>query len=114
LIEIVSEHDSPPADKAKWRVTNYTGSDIYVMGFYIDWPVAHTLLDELKLDSPKIWSEDDTEPPTSHTWSVTHKNRKLKPSEDKRLEFRFDDKAPSQSYTLQVTFDNGCVITPSS
>jgi hypothetical protein len=112
LIEIVSEHDSPPTDKAKWRVFNISASDIYVMGFYIEWPPAHTLLDELKLGSPKIWSEDTTVSPTTYTWPETHKNRKLKPSEDKRLEFRFDDKAPTQSYTLQVTFDNGCVVSP--
>jgi hypothetical protein len=95
-------------------VTNTSASDIYVMGFYIEWPPEHTLLDELKLGSPKIWSEDTTISPTTYTWPDTHKNQKIKAGEIKSLEFRFDDDAPSPLYTLEVTFDNGCVITPSS
>jgi hypothetical protein len=114
LIKITSDHDEFPHDRGKWKVTNTSASDIYVMGFYIEWPPEHTLLDELKLGSPKIWSEDTTISPTTYTWPDTHKNQKIKAGEIKSLEFRFDDDAPSPLYTLEVTFDNGCVITPSS
>jgi hypothetical protein len=111
LIEFIPDY-SFPDDKAKWKVYNNTASDIYIMGIYINWHPDHTELEQVKLNAAKIWQDGDTSPPTTMTWSVTHKDRKIKADDDKKLEFHFKDKAPSPPSALQVTFDNGCVISP--
>jgi hypothetical protein len=112
LIKVNSDHDEFPNDRGQWRVINLNASDIYIMGIFINWPVDHEELDQVRLKNLTIWDGSDLTPPTNITWSSTHNDRKLKKLENKKLEFRFKENAPSPSYSLQVTFDNGCVITP--
>jgi serine/threonine protein kinase len=112
LIKVNPDHDIFPNNKGQWRVINLNATDIYIMGIFIGWHEAHEALEQVRLKNVTLWEGSDTASPKTIPWSSTHNDRKLKPSENKKLEFRFQETAPFPSYTLRVTFDIGCVITP--
>jgi hypothetical protein len=82
------------------------------MRIVIGWHVAHEEIVQVRLKNVVLWDGSDTVSPKTFNWASTHNDRKLKKLENKKLEFRFKENAPSPSYSLQVTFDIGCVITP--
>jgi hypothetical protein len=66
-----------------------------------------------------IWSGNDNNPPTylpsEGSWSGTSDSRLINPSSTKTLQFEFYSslQTPYSSYSVTVSFDNGCVISRS-
>jgi hypothetical protein len=101
-------------DKMEWHVVNTTTDDIFIDAIWIDWPPSHNKLKRVKLDAGTLWDEQDEDPPSwMPPWSTGDLNkRKIKKGQTRTLKFEFDKDASSPVYSLVVTFNNGCSISP--
>jgi serine/threonine-protein kinase len=103
-----------PRDKYEWLVFNSTPSDIFIDAIWINWPSSHGELNKVKNGGDTIWEGEDESPPSSMPpWSTGDANKfKVKSDDDRILKFEFDSSASSPTYTLNVTFNNGCTLSP--
>jgi hypothetical protein len=98
---------------AEWVVTNYSGLAITVDEIWIDWPTSNGDFERVKLDVNSIWYGEEEDPPKQITsWSSGPGARKVNNGSSSVLGFRFEEEAAPFGYDLEVTFTNGCVISP--
>jgi serine/threonine-protein kinase len=103
-----------PHDKdVRWDVTNLTPDAITLQIFLLDWPSVNDELKKVRLDDDTIWEGEDDTPPTviSGGWKGNVGDRTLLPGELKELRVDFDRSVLDSGYDLQLTFDNGCVVS---
>ena len=99
----------------EWLVINTTAVDIFIDAIWIDWPPSHDKLKKVKLDGETLWDDGDDYPPSWMPPGLTGdlKKRKIKKDGDSRiLKFEFSQDVGSPVYDLEVTFNNGCSISP--
>jgi hypothetical protein len=110
-----------PDDKYILKIRNNNPMKITIVNMSIHWPPEHVKLERVKLGSKTIWDDGDTDPPTDMPpWAGSAKDREIKQSDDKTLEFRFKEPAPGaafNSYGLVITFEiegsgTFCTLSP--
>ena len=98
----------------EWYVVNTTAVDIFIDAIWIDWPPSHEELNKVKLDGGTLWDGEDEDPPSwMPPWSTGDADkRKVKDGDTRTLKFEFAEGVGSPMYNLEVTFNNGCLISP--
>jgi len=96
---------------ASWTLTNGAVPTIKITQIDLSVPGSPDL-DEVKLQGKKIWDGDLTPPLTINSgWIGSSADRQLSPGTSKTFKLVFESSSHSSGYTLDVTFDSGCVIS---
>ncbi len=101
-------------DDAFWNVTNNSGFTVQVASILINWPDTLTQdLEFIFLDGTEIWSGNESTPPVSINsgWSGPDSDRDFNNGQTRTFQFAFSDKISSGLFSVDVTFDNGCVVS---
>ena len=98
---------SKSGNYVRWQITNGTGSLITLTGIDLGWPASNIVLLEVSLGGGVIWPGDDFDSPSHVSTSSS-----VSESEPEELEFFFGWIAASSGYSLEVSFNNGCSISP--
>ena len=96
---------SNPSTSVRWRITNGTGSSLTLTGIDLDWPASNGGLFEVSLGGTVIWTGFDPSPPSQVSASSGV-------SGTESLDFLFGGTTASSPYSLQVSFSNGCSVSP--
>jgi serine/threonine protein kinase len=96
---------SNPSTYVKWQITNGTGSSITLTGIDLDWPEDNGGLRKVSLGGSEIWFGFDPSPPS-------HVSPSTSVSGTESLDFLFMDNTVSSGYSLEVSFSNGCSVSP--
>jgi len=85
----------------------------------IHWPDGedgHEKLKKVKLGIKTIWDIGDWNSPTvMPPWTSPGKDREIGKFDHRKLEFHFEEDAEDvnlNDYSLVITFDTGCTLTP--
>jgi hypothetical protein len=94
-----------------WSLFNGGTGIVEIFKIFLNWPFENNELTKIELGGNVIWEKKDKSPPTliAGGW-LSGANRSIGSESSKTLTFVFDMEAKPSGYTLQVTFDNGCVI----
>jgi serine/threonine protein kinase len=97
--------------KVSWSLFNGGTGIVEIFKIFLNWPFENNELTKIELGGNVIWEKKDKSPPTliAGGW-LSGANRSIGSESSKTLTFVFDMEAKPSGYTLQVTFDNGCVI----
>jgi hypothetical protein len=112
----LSGFDLSDKDKPNLIIFNSRPEKIIITYILIYWPKEeHKELEEIKLGKDKIWDNsgdgDGDDPPTDippPPWPSPPDKRDIKPTENKKLEFRFKENAGGATladYYLVITFE---------
>jgi hypothetical protein len=94
-----------------WELGNDGGSPVKITAIFIDWPPMNQKLDEIKLGGDRIWDVHDDTPPTTIDSGWSGGNREVPSESSKDLLFKFHRNAEPSGYAVNVTLDNGCVVS---
>ncbi len=94
-----------------WELGNDGGLPVKIIAIFIDWPPMNQKLDEIKLGGDRIWDVHDDTPPTTIDSGWSGGNREVPPGSSKDLMFKFHKNAVPSGYAVDVTLDNGCVVS---
>ncbi|MFQ5943991.1 MAG: hypothetical protein ACE5JF_10600 [Anaerolineales bacterium] len=102
---------SQSGQDAWWTLTNGTALTIKIDRIDLSAPGSEDL-SVVKLAGITIWSGDLTPPLTINSgWSGSTGDRQLSSGSSKEFRLVFESNALSSGYTLDITFDTGCVAS---
>jgi hypothetical protein len=94
-----------------WELGNDGGTSVKITAILIDWPASNQKLDEVRLGGDRIYSGRPGGPPTSIDSGWTSGSREVSGGTSKELMFTFHRDAEPSGYSVDVTLDNGCVVS---
>lgn len=94
-----------------WDLGNDGDLPVEITAISIDWPGSNQRLDEVTLGGEGIWDKRDDSPPTAIDSNWAGGSREIAPGSSSNLAFIFHKLAASSGYTVDVTLDNGCVVS---
>jgi serine/threonine protein kinase len=97
---------SNPGTFVKWQITNGTGSSITLTGIDLDWPASNDGIFEVRLGGSVIWDSGYAFPPPYHFSTSSSV------SGTESLDFLYGGPTASSGYSLEVSFSNGCSVSP--
>ena len=92
-------------------MTNASNTDVEIAVLYIDWPADNERLEKVKLETKDIWEQGDPSPPTRIDSGWEDRSREIASGKSRRLKFVFAERVAPSGYRLEVSFDNGCVLS---
>ena len=101
------------------NITNNSTNAITIDAIKLEWPDSYNgPLTEISLGGVKIFfntpvASSPVGIPDDYAWKTGSGTRKLDPGASKDLVFLFDLGADSSGYSLEVLFDNSCMIEKS-
>jgi serine/threonine protein kinase len=96
-------------DTVQWKITNDSGSPIYIIAIVINWPSEHQRLNKVWLRGNPIWTGSEPSP-TVITFSDLKPIRKIDNEQTSVLKFLFMKEWNGLVYGLGVRFHQGCDI----
>jgi hypothetical protein len=97
-------------DNVQWKITNDSGSPIYIIAIVLDWPSKHERLNEVLLRGNPIWTKGSDLSPTVITFSDLKPIRKIDHGKSSVLKFIFMKEWNGLAYGLGLRFHQGCDI----
>jgi hypothetical protein len=98
--------------EVSWSLYNGGPGVVEIFKIFINWPPENNELTKIELGGDAIWDKKDKNPPTNIAggWK-SGAARTIGSGIAKTLKFVFDQAAEPSPYDLNVTFDNGCVVS---
>ncbi|UCF61725.1 MAG: hypothetical protein JSV37_03315, partial [Anaerolineaceae bacterium] len=98
--------------EVRWSLDNGGPEVVEIFKIFINWPPGNIELSRIELGGTAIWEKKDKSPPTliAGGWK-SGADRTIGSGIAKTLKFVFDQAAEPSPYDLDVTFDNGCVVS---
>jgi hypothetical protein len=98
--------------EVSWSLYNGGPGVVQIFKIFLDWPSDNVELTKIELGGDAIWDKKDKTPPTliAGGWK-SGADRTIGSGIAKTLKFVFEQAAEPSPYDLDVTFDNGCVVS---
>ena len=96
---------------ASYELTNNADSIVTIVAILIDWDTDNVRLNDVSFGGRLLWNTGDLTAPTEITenWLSSESARQLESGETKVIAFRFHNEPAQTYYSINVTFDNGCI-----
>ncbi len=96
---------------ASYELTNNGDNVVTIIAISIDWDTDNVRLNDVSFGGSLLWNTGDLTAPTEITgnWSRSEVARQLESGETKLIAFRFQNEPAQTNYSINVTFDNGCI-----
>ena len=103
---------SVSSQEVRWSLFNGGPGIVEIFKIFLNWPSANNELTKIEFGGVTIWDKKDKSPPTNIAggWK-SGADRTIGSGISKTLKFVFNQAAQPSPYVLDVTFDNGCVIS---
>ncbi len=98
--------------EVSWSLHNGGTGIVEIFKIFLNWPPANIELTKIELGGDAIWDKKDKNPPTliAGGWK-SGVSRSIGAGNSKTLKFVFDQAALASGYSLEVTFNNSCMVT---
>ncbi|HLC04641.1 MAG TPA: protein kinase [Anaerolineales bacterium] len=102
---------STSGKNVEWELGNGGPTTITITVIWIDWPTQNDKLNKVRLAGSTIWDQSDDVPPSEIDSNWKGASRQIPPGGSETLTFEFKKNAAATGYSVDVTLDNGCVVS---
>jgi hypothetical protein len=97
--------------EVSWSLYNGGPGVVEIFKIFLNWPSGNSELTKIELGGVTIWDKKRSPPTLIAGGWQSSADRTIGSDSSKTLMFVFDQAAQPSPYDLDVTFDNGCVVS---